>query len=314
MAEPVQGWFYTIQPPGDLLVNLWALIGLGLIVGLLAGFFGVGGGFVMTPLLNLIANVPYNVAVGTDLTQMLGTATIANLRQREFGYVDYKLALLMLLGSIIGVETGAQFLEFLKASGAIRLGGYRLELVQLVMTSVYSMLLGWIGSLVYREAQAVLRARTTWVAPPPPEIPVASRLRSINLPPMISLPVSGVESISLWLILAVGWVAGVLTGLLGVSGGFLRMPALIYVLGIPTVVSIGTNLFELLVAAIYGTLTHSLKGNVELILVIILLVSSTIGSSLGAALQRKFATPRLQQIFAGLIVVIIFLMFLKLFS
>ncbi|MFP3868517.1 MAG: sulfite exporter TauE/SafE family protein [Desulfobacteraceae bacterium] len=315
LAEPIQGWFYTIQPHGDLVVSLWALIDLGLIVGLLAGFFGVGGGFLMTPLLNLIANVPYNVAVGTDLSQMVGTATIANLRQRGFGYVDYKLAMLMLLGSVIGVESGAQLLEFLKYRGAIFLGGYRLELVQLVMTSIYTILLGWIGLLLYREASAVLRARTTWAAPPPPAAsPIVSRLRSINLPPMISLPVSGVESISIWLIVAVGWVAGLLTGLLGVSGGFLRMPALIYVLGIPTVVSIGTNLFELLVVALYGSLTHSFKGNVELVLVVILLISSTIGSQLGAALQRKFAGPRLQQIFAGVIVVIIFLMLLKLVS
>lgn len=314
LAEPVQGWFYTIQPQGDLSVNLLALIGLGLIVGLLAGFFGVGGGFLMTPLLNLISNVPYNVAVGTDLTQMVGTATIANLRQRGFGYVDYKLALLMFLGSMIGVESGAQLLEILKYGGEITLGGYRLTLLQLVMTIVYSILLFWVSSLVYREASAILKTKTIRVAPPPPASPVASRLRSINLPPMISLPVSGVESVSIWLILAVGWVAGVCTGLLGVSGGFLRMPALIYVLGIPTVVSIGTNLFELLVAAIYGALTHSLKGNVELVLVIVLLVSSTVGTQLGAALQRKFAGPRLQQLFAGLIVVIICLMFLKLFS
>jgi uncharacterized membrane protein YfcA len=111
----------------------------------------------------------------------------------------------------------------------------------------------------------------------------------------------------------VGFFSGLLTGLLGVSGSFIRMPALIYVLGVPTVVSIGTNLFELLLTSLYGTLTHSLKGNVELALVIILLIAGTIGSQLGAALQRKLAQPRLQLAFAGLMFLTIGLMLLKLF-
>jgi hypothetical protein len=313
LAEPLQGWFYTIQTNGDLCVMLGVLIALGLCVGILAGFFGVGGGFLMTPWLNLVINVPYNVAVGTDVAQMVGTATSANIRQGGAGYVDYKLAGLMFLGSIIGVEAGAQLLQLLKYAGDINLMGYRLGLLQVVITFIYGVLLLWIGSLVFREASAALGAdEAAWSSPGVQESAVANRLRTISLPPMISLPVSGVESISLWVVVAVGGIGGFLTGLLGVSSGFIRMPALIYVLGVPTVVSIGTNLFEMLASSVYGTFTHSLKGNIDLVLVIILLISSAVGSQVGAALNKRFAGPRLQQLFAGIIFLTIFLMLLKL--
>jgi len=314
LAEPLHGWFYTIQTNGDLVISLAALVLMGLLVGLLTGFYGVGGGFLMTPWLNLLFNLPYNVAVGTDLTQMVGSASMAKIRQGGAGYVDYKLGLLIFCGSIFGVESGARLVELLKRSGSLTLGSWHLSGLQLVMTLVYSLLLGWIATLVFKEAKAALQTSSVGAAPAAMAPPVANRLRTVNLQPMISLPVSGVETISLWIVLGVGFITGLLTGLLGVSGSFIRMPALIYVLGVPTVVSIGTNLFELLLTSLYGTLTHSLKGNVELSLVIILLIVGTIGSQLGAALQRKLATPRLQLVFSGLIFLTIGLMLLKLFQ
>jgi uncharacterized protein len=292
LAQPVYGWFYTISPQGELSISLWALIVLGLLLGLLVGCFGVGSGFLMAPFLNLVGNVPYNVAVGSDLTQMLGSGTIANLRQRGLGYVDYKLGLLLFAGSVVGVECGAQLLQVLKNAGGISLGGRTLGWLELGMSSVYVLLLGWIGLALFRE----MRGRSRGAAGAAPEespMPFeGSRLRTFSLGPLVSLPVSGVDAISLWLILGVGGVSGLLTGFLGVSGAFIRMPALIYVLGVPTVVSIGTNLFELFILALYGTLTHSLKGNVDLILVMILLITTTVGNVLGVVLQRKIVGPR----------------------
>jgi len=312
LAQPIHGWWYTIVPPGQLLVNLPAVVVVGLLVGLLTGFFGVAGGFLLTPWLNLCFAVPYNVAVGTDLTQMVGTATMARVRQGGEGYVDYTLGLLLFGGSVIGVELGARILELLKYSGGIPAGSGRLSWLQLVMSCIYGLLLLWIGALVFREARMSLRQ-------PGPALaaamgtPGANRLRTLHLPPFISLPVSGVESISLWVVLGVGFLSGLLTGLLGVSGSFVRMPALIYVLGVPTVVSIGTNLFELLLTSLYGTLTHSLKGNVELSLVIILLITGMVGAQVGAALQRRLAHPLGQLFFACLFFLTIILMVLRLF-
>jgi|UniRef100_A0A7C3Z9W4 hypothetical protein len=313
LAKPAAGWFYTISPAGELSVSLPALIILGLAVGLLSGSFGVGSGFLMTPFLNLVGNIPYNVAIGSDLTHMVGSSVLAHLRQRALGYVDYKLGLLLFLGSVVGVEIGAQLLQLLKYAGDIPFLGNRLDWLQLVMTITYALLLGWIGIMIYRETRAA--HGLGGAAPTAPEGAVAlpgSRLQTINLPPRLSLPVSGIESISLWLILGVGLASGLLTGFLGVSGAFIRMPALIYVLGVPTVVSLGTNLFELLILALYGALTHSLKGNVDLLLVMILLITTTVGNQLGAALQRKIVGPRSLQVYILIIFLTILIMILKL--
>ncbi|MGQ9687260.1 MAG: sulfite exporter TauE/SafE family protein [Desulfobaccales bacterium] len=312
LGQPVAGWFYTISPQGELSVNLVALVALGVLMGLLVGSFGVGSGFLMAPFLNLVGNIPYNVAIGSDLTQMLGSATVANLRQRGLGYVDYKLALLLLGGSIIGVECGARLVEGLKYAGVVTAGGRTWSVLQLAMTAVYVLLLGWIGTALLREMGGRRRLAEGAEREEGPVAIEGSRLRTLNLPPRVSLPVSGIESISLWLILGVGWVSGLLTGFLGVSGAFVRMPALIYVLGVPTVVSLGTNLFEMFMLALYGTLTHSLKGNVDLILVFILLLATTAGSQIGALLQRKIVGPRILKAYTFLFFLTILLMVLKL--
>jgi uncharacterized protein len=312
LAQSVQGWFYTVSPQGELSVSLAGLIILGLFIGLLIGSFGVGSGFLMAPFLNLVGNIPYNVAVGSDLTQMVGSATLANLRQRALGFVDYKLGLLLLLGSVIGVECGAQLMQVLKYAGDLPLGSHRLGWLQLSMTVVYVLLLGWIGIALYWETRAGRRAAEAAAPPETSAVFEGSRLQTISLPPMVSLPVSGIEAISLWLILGVGWVSGLLTGFLGVSGAFIRMPALIYVLGVPTVVSLGTNLFELLILAVYGTFSHSIKGNVDLVLVIILVITTTIGNQLGILLQRTIVGPRTIQLYTLIIFATIALMFIKL--
>ena len=311
LAQPVVGWFYTVGPNGELAVSLPALIVLGLLVGLLSGSFGVGSGFLMTPFLNLVGNIPYNVAIGSDVAHMLGSSTLANLRQRAIGYVDYKLGLLLLAGSVIGVEIGAQLVQLLKFAGDLSLWGHQVGLMQVILTVIFALLLGWIGIMVYRETMASSRPETMGMPAESPAVMASSRHQTINLPPMVSLPVSGVESISLWLILGVGLASGLLTGFLGVSGAFIRMPAMIYVLGVPTVVSLGTNLFELFFLAIYGTLTHGFKGNVDLVLIIILLITTTVGSQVGIALQRKVVGPRSLLLYTAIIFLTILLMLLK---
>jgi uncharacterized protein len=312
LGKPVVGWFYTISPAGDLSVSLLALVILGLFIGLLAGSFGVGSGFLMTPFLNLVG-IPYNVAIGSDVAHMVGSATISQLRQRGMGYVDYKLALLLFVGSVIGVEIGVYLLQLLKFAGEFSFFGHQFALMQLVMTILFALLLGWIGLMMYRETRASLRMEAGVAPPEEPMAMAGSRLQTINLPPMIALPISGVESISLWLIIGVGLVSGLLTGFLGVSGAFIRMPAMIYVLGVPTVVSIGTNLFELLILALYAAFTHSLVGNVDLTLVIILLITTTLGNQIGVLLQKRLVGPRSLQVYVIIIFVTILLMILKFF-
>lgn len=265
----------------------------GLVIGALGGFFGVGGGFLMVPMLNVVFGVPYNIAVGSDLGQMCGMSTAATVRHMRFGNIDFKLGALMIVGTATGVELGAQMLEILKRLGNVSLLGREIDMMSLVMSLLYSLLLVLLGQAMVRESLRTMR-RAAGQVQLTAEAPVSSaalRVRTIKLWPMVSLPASGIESISLWVILAVGFSTGLLSGMLGVGGGFIRMPALVYILGCPTVVAVGTDLFEIMFSSAYGVMTHSFKGNVHLPLVLALLIGTTVGAQLGASYTRRAGGP-----------------------
>ncbi|MBN1608372.1 MAG: sulfite exporter TauE/SafE family protein [Polyangiaceae bacterium] len=271
---------------------------LGLVVGFMAGLFGVGGGFLLTPLLNILFGVPYNVAVGSDLAQMAGMSTAATIRHGRIGNIDYRLGLLMCAGTAGGVEVGATGLEVLKRAGHVTLGHAQIPVMTLVMSVIYMVLLVWIGTVVLRESRKALASVRAGGSDTIEKNWFVERLSALHLPPMISLPRSGIASISLWVILGVGFATGVLAGLLGVGGGFIRMPALIYIIGCPTAVAVGTDLFEIMFSSAYGAFTHGMKGNVNLVLVLGLLIGSTLGSQIGASLTRRLGGPRLRNVFA----------------
>lgn len=297
-------------PLAGVEVPMLGLVGLGLLVGFLAGFFGVGGGFLMTPLLNIIFNVPYNVAVGSDLSQMVGTSSSATIKHRKLGNVDFRLGVLMIVGTMLGVEVGAQFVEVLKKMGNMSINNHEIEVITVVVSAIYAILLGLIGLLVAKESRRALKAiKNKTPAGGGPRF--AAAIRRINLPPMISLPKSGIEKISLWVILGVGFVTGILAGLLGVGGGFIRMPALIYIIGAPTSVAIGTDLFEIVFSSSYGAFTHSLKQNVDLILVVVLLLGSTIGAQVGSLTTSKFKGPKIRYLFSWIAFIAIIFVAIK---
>jgi len=272
---------------------LW-IAALGLLVGCLAGFFGVGGGFVMTPMLNVLFGIPYNFAIGSSLAQMLGMSAAGSLQHRKLGNVDFKLGLLTVVAIMPGVEIGAQLLEFLEGLGSISIGGGQIAVTTLAISVAYVLLLAKVGLSMWRESRGALANGSD-----EPEISALGRaLRGLGLPPVVSLPASGIERISVWAVFALGLVTGVLSGLLGVGGGFIFLPALIYVLGVPTTVAVGTSLFSILFASAYGTFTHSLKGNVDLVLVMLLLVPSAIGTQIGATLTKRVGGPRTRHLFS----------------
>ena len=129
---------------------------------------------------------------------------------------------------------------------------------------------------------------------------LAHRVHGIKLPPMISLPASGITSISLWSVMLVGFISGILAGFLGVGGGFIRMPLLVYFLGVPTHVAIGTDLFEIIFSAGYGTLTHAIKGNVDILMALLMQTGAAIGAQIGAVSTSYFAGPRIRLFFSVL--------------
>ncbi len=302
---------------GEFLLDLgnfpWLAL-FGVLIGALGGFFGVGGGFLMVPMLNAVFGIPYNVPVGSDLGQMCGMSAAATVRHSRFGNIDFKLGTLMIAGTATGVEVGARILEVLKHSGTITLLGRRFDLMTGVMSLVYAALLISLGVAMIRESLGTLRRSRGKVelAVGVPGTPAALRLRTMKLWPMVSLPSSGIEAISFWVILAVGFLTGLLSGMLGVGGGFIRMPALVYILGCPTVVAVGTDLFEIMFSSGYGVLTHGFKGNVHLGLVLALLIGTVVGGQIGASYTRKAGGPWVRFGLGCLIFVAVIMVFAKL--
>lgn len=287
----------------------------GLIIGAMGGFFGVGGGFLMVPLLNAIFRIPYNVAVGSDLGQMTGMATAATVRHVRFGNIDFKLGVLMIAGTALGVEAGASILEVLKNAGNASIFGREVDTMTLVMSLVYAALLIFLSQAMLRESMRTIK-RTSGrmdLSVDAPASPVALKLRTFKMWPMVSLPASGIEAISLWVILGIGFLTGFLSGMLGVGGGFIRMPALVYILGCPTVVAVGTDLFEIMFSSGYGVMTHAIKGNVHLVLVLALLIGTTVGAQLGASYTRKAGGPWVRFCFGCLALFGVLMVLAKLF-
>ncbi len=228
---------------------------IGFIVGILGGFFGVGGGFLAGPMM-FWSGVPMNFVVGTDLAHMLGKSIVAARRHRAMGNVDLRLGALLVVGTIPGVELGALLIERLETAGTIN---------QVVGIS-YIVILTIVGAFTAWESLRAIRMQRTSHLSAREVIGIRSavyRSRLLRIPPMIRLPVSGVAEVSIWSILLVGAGTGFLAGMLGVGGGFLRVPLMVYLLGVPTHVAVGTDLFSIVFSAGYGTLSHGLKGNVQ---------------------------------------------------
>ena len=290
-------------------VNGAGLVGLGLIIGFLVGLFGVGGGFLMTPMLNILFGIPYNVAVGSDLAQILGTSTSGTIRHRSLGNVDYKLAFLMVLGLVPGVEVGARIIQRLKFTTSVNLWGKTIAALDLFVPLAYIVLLFTIGTLVFRESRGARRRPSLGGKV---HSPLSRWVRKLHLPPLISLPRSQVESISIWIMLLIGFFTGLVAGFLGVGGGFVMMPALIYLVGVPTTVAIGTSLLQIVFTAFYGTLTHALKGNVDILLVIPILLGGSVGAQFGATVTRKLRGANIRYAFSLLTWLVVIILIFKL--
>jgi uncharacterized membrane protein YfcA len=282
-------------PITGVTVNPILLAGIGFLVGILGGFFGVGGGFIAGPFM-FWAGVPMNFVVGTDLAHMTGKSIVASKKHRTLGHVDVKLGAFMVISTIIGVEAGAQIIESLEESGA----------VDLVIGVVYIVILLLISGFTAWEsirALRMIRSDQMDVKDAVGFQGLSRRAQKLKIWPMMAFPSSGIASISLWTVFGVGFITGLLSGALGVGGGFIRMPLLVYVLGIPTHVAVGTDLFEIVFSSGYGTVTHALKGNVDILMALVMQTGAALGAQIGATSTRFFAGPRIRLFFSILPVI-----------
>jgi hypothetical protein len=287
-------------------VNPIFLIALGFVVGVLGGFFGVGGGFLAAPFMFWIG-VPMNFVVGTDLAHMTGKSIVAFRRHRAMGNVDIKLGFLMVFGTVVGVEVGALIVEFLERNAlADQVIGWTYVII-LSLISIFTAIESLRAIRMIQEDSLEVRDVIGFHG-------AAKRIQSIQIPPMISLPGSGIQSISLWSVLMVGFVSGLLAGMLGVGGGFIRMPMLVYVLGVPTHVAVGTDLFEIMFSAGYGTITHAIKGNVDVMMALVMQTGAVLGAHIGATSTRFFNGPRIRLMFSLLPFIGVVLVLIRLLS
>jgi uncharacterized membrane protein YfcA len=246
----------------------WQLVLLGLTVGVIGGFFGVGGAFMVTPALNVFG-FPMAYAIGTDMAHIAGKSVVSTIKHRKLGNVDLKLGLLMIIFTAIGIEIGASTIMWLEKIGKI---GSTVRIVYMVfLFGLGSYMLYEYMSYVRKGGQKVSDAGTH---------KLALKLHAIKLAPMIHLKTSGVV-VSLWVIGGIAIFTGFLAGFLGVGGGFIRMPALIYLIGCPTTVAVGTDLFEVMFSGAYGAFTYAMKSRVEIVAALVMLTGAAVGAQFG---------------------------------
>ncbi|HEX4644563.1 MAG TPA: sulfite exporter TauE/SafE family protein [Verrucomicrobiae bacterium] len=275
------------------------LVSVGFVVGLLGGFFGVGGSFLVGPAL-FGAGMPMNFVVGTDLAHIVGKSIVAARKHRALGNIDLRLGGIMVIGTIAGVEAGAQVIQQLKRTAHIDIVVGGVFIVVLISISAFMAWESW-KTLKMRRAKNPKGSKA--VSKREDEtafVHIAKKFQSIGLPPHISLPASGIERISIWSIILVAFVGGFFSGFLGGGAGYIRMPSMIYLLGIPTHIAVGTDLFEIIISAGYGTFTHALKGNVDIMIALVMHTGAAIGAQIGATLTQYFVGARIRLAFIPL--------------
>ncbi len=278
-------------PIAEVSVNAFLLLGLGGMVGVLSGMFGVGGGFLMTPLLFFIG-IPPAVAVATEANQIVASSfsgLLAHLRRKN---VDLRMGLVLLVGGLIGAAIGVMVFNYLKSLGQ----------VDLLVRLCYVVFLGVVGGLMFIESLRALRksrkadgtpARVRkergWIH----ALPFKMRFRTSGLYISVIPPV------------LVGVMVGILAAIMGVGGGFIMVPAMIYILGMPTKVVVGTSLFQIIFVTAFTTLLHATTNfTVDIVLAVLLLVGGVIGAQIGTQIGTRLRAEQLRILLAGLVLLV----------
>jgi uncharacterized protein len=286
-------------------INPVLLALVGFIVGVCGGFFGVGGSFLGGPAL-FAFGLPMNFVVGTDLAHLVGKSLVAVRRHASMGHIDLKFGFLMMIGTIPGVEIGARALDRLKRTG---------DLTR-VVGSIFATILVLIALFMAFEIWMTLRKKRGPISAKGRDHSAFSGfarvIQRLPFPPFVRLPRSNIERMSFWSIVAVSLVSGIFSGFLGGGAGYIRMPSMVYLLGIPTHVAVGTDLFEVIVSASYGTFTHALKGNVDIMVALVMHTGAAVGAEIGAQLTQYFSGIWIRMAFIPLPLIGAFLLIHKL--
>lgn len=274
-------------------VNILVLLGLGGLVGFLSGLFGVGGGFLMTPLLMMVG-IPPVVAAASDSNQIVAASTSATYAHYRMGNVDFKMGLILLVGGVVGGTFGVQLIKVLRSLGN----------ADFVIKVTYVVMLGLVGSYMFMESLQSLRKAPVYEAKIEPARPSLYARAIRALPWQMTFPKSGV-TLSPVLPLILGIFVGILAAIMGVGGGFIMVPVMVYLLRMPMHVVVGTSLFQILFTCINVTIMQSMANHtVDIILAVLLLLGSTVGAQFGARLSRRLKGDQLKIILASVVLLV----------
>ena len=277
-------------PIAEVSINAFLLLGLGGLVGILSGMFGVGGGFLMTPLLFFIG-IPPAVAVATEANQIVASSFSGFLAHFRRKNVDIKMGFVLLVGGLIGAAIGVQVFALLREIGQ----------VDLLVKLCYVLFLGIIGILMFFESlrairrsknpthKRIIKKRHNWIH----NLPFKAKFRTSGLYISVIPPT------------CIGFIVGILSAIMGVGGGFIMVPAMIYLLGMPTKVVVGTSLFQIIFVTAFATVMHATTNyTVDMALAVLLLVGGVLGAQIGTRIGLRLKAEQLR-ILLSLIVMLV---------
>lgn len=285
---------YLYLPVALTSISIFIPVGLGLAVGLLSGLFGVGGGFLMTPLL-MMFGIPPVVAAATDANQIVAASTSGTYAHWRMGNVDFKMGLHLLIGSFTGGLIGVQFIKILRAMGN---ADFTIKLTYVIM-------LGSVGTYMFFESLSALRKKgiTEKAGKEQKKESAVGRFLK-SLPLQTHYEKSGVTH-SILVPVFLGGFVGILAAIMGVGGGFLMVPVMVYMLRMPMHVVVGTSLFQVLFTCIEVTFLQAYTNHaVDFILAVLLLLGSTIGAQIGAAFGKRLKGEQLRILLACIVLAV----------
>ena len=293
-------------PIAEIPVNIFLILALGLFTGFLAGMFGIGGGFLSTPLL-IFNGIPPAVAVSTSANQIMASSVSGVLAHLRRGNVDIKMGLVLLFGGFFGSSFGVFIFRILQKTGQI----------DIAVALFYVIFLGSIGVLMLIESSKIILERKyniIWENKKK-QSRLVGILRKINkLPYKIHFKKSNIE-VSAIVPIVIGFAVGILVAIMGIGGGFIMIPAMVYILRMPSSIVVGTSLFQIIFIAGNATFLQSITShNVDIVLAFVMIISSVIGAQIGTKVAYKVDTESLRSILALMILGVCFKMFLSLFS
>lgn len=269
---------------------------VGLFTGIIAGMFGVGGGFFLTPFLMYGLGIPSEIAIGSALSQKCGTSISSFLKYRKVGLGEPRFDLLMIGGSLTGAFIGTKLLVRLSEAGTMRFGGYEIRTAQFWIDLLFFIILSITG--VYMGIDAMKAMKTTVIRG---DVTIPGPLAKLRIPPYVDLPNVGLKQVSLTVIVYLALILGILTALLGIGGGVVFTPVLMYGYGLSARHAAGTGIMLLFVTVMFATFQSSMEGFVYLPLAFSILVGSGFGTIIGTEVTTKVKNRYLRLVFSILI-------------